>query len=154
MNLYCAYGQCRIFGGSRSMKKLGKKVAVFVLALSLMVVGLIAHHRSVVISYCRQETDLIPVEKKATQGYELSFYSGTIFSEAKNAAASTSRSNINSSETNSSTLVLSKLIQPDWTSLKGNQGYEHHFYSAYYDGRSSEKLQRPAIIVMGYVEIC
>ena len=46
----------------------------------------------------------------------------------------------------------SALVQLHWTTLGGtNEDNSYHFFSAYYDGRTSKNLQRPAVIVMGYV---
>ncbi len=46
-----------------------------------------------------------------------------------------------------------ELIQLHWTSLGGtNEQNSYHFFSAYYDGRTSKDLQRPAVIIMGYVD--
>ena len=45
----------------------------------------------------------------------------------------------------------SRLITTRWTSLIGSGKHEHHFFSAYFDGRSFTQLPRPAVNVMGYV---
>ena len=45
-----------------------------------------------------------------------------------------------------------QLIQLHWTSLGGtSQDTSFHFFSAYYDGRASKDLDRPAVFVIGYV---
>ena len=51
-----------------------------------------------------------------------------------------------------SNIESSRLIKTQWTSLIGSGKHEHHFFSAYFDGRSSTQLPRPAVIVMGYVD--
>ncbi len=155
--------------------KSSKRAVLFVLVIVLLaVVGLKrlqykCGFKSETLKYCRTGVDLDNVENREAGQKSVSALSSksTNFTPTKKIPKETANSlstlnPLNNSLTNSTdskkvtkvTSVLSsqKLIQPDWTSLKGDQGYQHQFYSAYYDGRSSEKLFRPAVIVMGYVD--
>ena len=77
---------------------------------------------------------------------------------SENSTPSRSRSNRNlyTSQSVNSTRPAghtpSKLVALHWTSVYGNkEDNSYHFFSAYYDGRASSELRRPAVIVMGYV---